>query len=217
MRLLIVEDEETIVKSLERGLKRRGFAVDIALNGQIGLDKAAENPYDVIVLDRDLPVVHGDVVCRQLVASDSEARILMLTASGGTRERVSGLNLGADDYLAKPFDFDELVARLHALGRRLAVAPVMVLRGRGIELNKETLVTTRDGVFVDVTATERRVLAALLRADGAVVAAETLIEQCWDEHLDALSNVVAVTIGRLRRKLGAPQLIETITGAGYRL
>lgn len=217
MRVRIVEDEETIVSALERGLQRRGFAVDTALNGQIGLDNAAANSYDVIVLDRDLPVVHGDVVCSQLIASDWQARVLMLTASGGPRERVGGLNLGSDDYLVKPFDFNELVARIHAVGRRQAVASVIVLCGRGIELNKETLVTTGDGVLVDVKATERRVLAALLRADGAVVAAETLIEQCWDDHLKALSKIVAVTIGNFRRKLGNPQLIDSVTGAEYRL
>ena len=217
MRVLIVEDEPALVDAVARGLRREGMAVDVAGDGSTALAKAEVNDYDVVVLDRDLPVVHGDEVCRALALRRSTCRILMLTASGGVDDRVEGLELGADDYLPKPFAFAELVARLRALGRRTQVArPPVLVRG-DIVLDPSRHVVTRAGRFVSLTKKEFATLEVLLAADGAVVSAEELLEKVWDEHADPFTNTIRVTVSNLRRKLGRPPVIETVVGTGYRL
>ena len=217
MKVLVVEDEAQLADAIARGLRREGVAVDTAHDGDLALEKAAINPYDVIVLDRDLPRVHGDDVCQTLRAGGSPARILMLTASGTLEDRVVGLNLGADDYLPKPFAFVELVARVRALGRRQAVAPNMVLERGDLRVDAARHDVTRDGQPILLTPKELAVLEALLVANGAVVSPETLLDQVWDEHVDPFTNVVRVTIMTLRKKLGPPSVIETVIGAGYRV
>jgi DNA-binding response OmpR family regulator len=215
MRVLVVEDERDLAEAVVRGLSRRGFAVDMARDGAEALEKTWASAYDVIVLDRDLPAVHGDDVCRQLVGEGALSRILMLTASGTIDDRVNGLGLGADDYLPKPFAFDELVARVHALTRRAHRALPPVLRRAGVELDTGRGRATRDGRPLQLTVKELAVLRLLLTADGAIVSAEELLERAWDEHADPFTNTVRVTLSNLRRKLGEPPLIETVTGAGY--
>ena len=217
MKVLVVEDETQLADAIARGLRREGVAVDTAHDGDLALEKAAIIPYDVIVLDRDLPRVHGDDVCQTLRSGGSSARILMLTASGTLEDRVVGLNLGADDYLPKPFAFVELVARVRALGRRQAVAPNMVLERGDLRVDAARHDVTRDGQPVALTPKELAVLEALLVANGAVVSPETLLDQVWDEHVDPFTNVVRVTIMTLRKKLGAPSVVETVIGAGYRV
>jgi DNA-binding response OmpR family regulator len=217
MRVLIVEDEEALADAIARGLRRQGWAVDVALDGLEGLQKALVSDYDVIVLDRDLPGLHGDEVCRRLVEEERPSRILMLTAARSLRDRVDGLDLGADDYLGKPFAFDELVARLRALARRSAPARPPLLSRAGIELDPAARHATRDGRDLQLTNKEFGVLEALLAAEGRVVSSEELLEKVWDENTDPFSNVVRVTVMTLRKKLGEPQPIETVTGAGYRL
>ena len=216
VRLLVVEDEVVLARNLADGLRDAGFAVDVALDGTDALDKVALTTYDVVVLDRDLPGVHGDDVCRRLVGSRPRSRILMLTAAAEVDDRVTGLGLGADDYLGKPFAFAELVARVRALSRRSpSLAPIVSRDDLEIDLGRRTV--RRAGEPVLLTRKEFGVLEALVLADGAVVSAEELLDQVWDENLDPFSNVVAVTLGRLRRKLGSPPLIETVVGTGYRL
>jgi DNA-binding response OmpR family regulator len=217
MRVLVVEDEAQLADALARGLRREGIAVDTAADGDVALEKAAMTPYDVIVLDRDLPRVHGDTVCETLRVGGSPAAILMLTASGTIEDRVAGLNLGADDYLAKPFAFAELLARVRALGRRRPVVPDMVLERAGVRVDPARHDVSRDGQAIALTPKELAVLEALLVADGAIVSPERLLDQVWDEHVDPFTNVVRVTIMTLRKKLGAPPLIETVVGAGYRI
>jgi len=217
VRVLLVEDERTLAGTLERGLRREGMAVDIAYDGGDALEKAAINSYEVIVLDRDLPVVHGDDVCRTLIAEGSSARILMLTASGEIDARVEGLSLGADDYLPKPFAFAELVARLRALQRRPACAPRPVLAHGDIELDRGRRSAARRGCDLELTRKELGVLEVLLEARGRVVSAEELLERVWDEHADPFTNAVRVTIMHLRRKLGEPPVIDTVVGEGYRI
>jgi DNA-binding response OmpR family regulator len=217
MRILVVEDEEQLASTIARGLRREGFAVDIALDGEQALEKSYVNTYDVVVLDRDLPDVHGDEVCRRLIAGDAVTRILMLTAAGTIDDRVDGLSLGADDYLAKPFAFAELVARIRALGRRSrpAIPPVLVRGDLTVDAARRT--ATRGGRPLDLTAKEFGLLEVLLGADGAVVMTEELLERVWDAHADPFTNTVRVTMMRLRRKLGEPGVIETVPGAGYRI
>src|ERR1700674_1067638 len=217
MKVLVVEDEAQLADAIARGLRREGVAGDTAADGDMALEKAAIIPYDVIVLDRDLPRVHGDAVCETLRAGGTTSRILMLTASGTLEDRVSGLNLGADDYLPKPFAFVELVARVRALGRRQAVAPNLVLERGGLHGDPARHDVRRDGRAIPLTPKELAVLEALLIANGAVVSPETLLDQVWDDHVDPFTNVVRVTIMTLRKKLGAPPLIETVIGAGYRV
>jgi DNA-binding response OmpR family regulator len=215
MRVLVVEDERDLADAVVRGLSRSGFAVDLAPDGAQALEKTWVSDYDVIVLDRDLPEVHGDEVCRRLAGEGSLSRILMLTAAGTVGDRVEGLGLGADDYLPKPFAFDELVARVHALGRR-AHRPVQpVLRRHDLELDPARGLASRAGRRLDLTHKELAVLRLLLTADGAIVSAETLLERACDEHADPFTNTVRVTLSNLRRKLGEPPLIETVNGAGY--
>jgi DNA-binding response OmpR family regulator len=217
MKVLVVEDEAQLADAIARGLRREGLAVDTAPDGDLALEKAAMTPYDVIVLDRDLPRVHGDDVCQTLRAGGNPSQILMLTASGTLEDRVSGLNLGADDYLPKPFAFVELLARVRALGRRRAAAPNLVLERGGLRVDPARHDVTRDGHPVPLTPKELAVLEALLVANGAVVSPETLLDQVWDDHVDPFTNVVRVTIMTLRKKLGAPAVIETVIGAGYRI
>ena len=215
MRVLVVEDEELMAEAVATVLRRTGMAVYIASDGGVALEKAAINRYDVVVLDRDLPVVHGDDVCRTLVSS-SAARILMLTASTAVPERVDGLNLGADDYLGKPFSFAELVARVQALGRRSQPAlPPLLVHG-DLTLDRGRRLVTRAGKPVSLSRKEFGVLDVLLSAQGAVVTTEDLLEKVWDEFTDPFTNTVRVTVMSLRRKLGEPPIIETVTGAGYR-
>ncbi|NEA36526.1 response regulator transcription factor [Streptomyces sp. SID13031] len=216
MRVLLVEDEEPLAGYIAVGLRKHGFAVDIAYDGRTALDKCEVTPYDVVVLDRDLPVLHGDAVCRQL-AQDGVSRVLMLTASGAVEDRVEGLTLGADDYLGKPFAFSELVARVQALARRSAPARPPVLRHAGVVLDPARRTVERDGRLLQLTPKEFGVLEQLLAAAGDVVSAETLLDKVWDEHADPFTNAVRITVGTLRRKLGDPPLLETITGAGYRV
>ena len=222
MRVLVVEDEPALADAVARGLRREGMAVDTAADGDAALLKARVNVYDVVVLDRDLPIVHGDEVCRRLVGDAAaggggSARILMLTAAGGIDDRIDGLDLGADDYLPKPFAFGELLARIRALARRAGPFRPPVL-GRGdVVIAPPPRTATRGGRPRALTPKEQGVLEALLRAGGAVVSAEELLENVWDESVDPLTNTVRVTVMNLRRKLGEPQLIETVVGAGYRL
>ncbi|MFE9688408.1 response regulator transcription factor [Micromonospora sp. NPDC005806] len=217
MRVLVVEDEELMAEAVAEGLRQEAIAVDVAYDGAAALEKLAVNAYDVMVLDRDLPRVHGDEVCRQVVAQGLDVRVLMLTVSVTVAERVAGLSLGADDYLPKPFAFAELVARVRALGRRARPATPPVLERAGIRLDPHHRETYRDGRYVSLSRREFAVLEELLRAEGAVVSAETLLEKVWDEHMDPFTTIVRVTISGLRRKLGEPQLIETVTAVGYRL
>ena len=217
MRVLVVEDEEIMGEALVLGLRRSGFAVDLVIDGARALEQVAVNHYDVILLDRDLPVVHGDEVCRTLVRERVRARILMLTAAGTVAEKVDGFALGADDYLPKPFAFDELLARVDALARRTTPAVPPLLRVGEVDVDTARRAVTRKGEPVSLTLKEYGVLAELARAGGAVVSAEDLLERVWDEHADSFSNAVRVTMVGLRRKLGDPPVIETLRGAGYRL
>jgi DNA-binding response OmpR family regulator len=214
VRVLVVEDNDVVARALAEGLRDQGIAADVASDGTAGLEKAALAPYDVIVLDRDLPGVPGDEVCTRLAGAG--ARILMLTAAGAPEDRVCGLNLGADDYLAKPFHFPELLARLHALNRRAAPAPPVLRRGE-LTLDRARRQAGRNGRPVPLTRKELGVLEVLMSADGAVISAEHLLDKVWDEFADPFTNAVAVTVMRLRRKLGDPPLIETVIGGGYRL
>jgi DNA-binding response OmpR family regulator len=217
MRILVAEDEPRIAGAVARGLRREGMAVDVAPDGAAALYKARINPYDVVVLDRDLPELHGDDVCRTLSAEQPRTKVLMLTAARSTDELVAGLALGADDYLTKPFRFAELVARLHALGRRTGEARPPVLRAGDVELDPARRTATRAGEPLDLTLKEFMVLQVLLEAEGAVVTPEELLERAWDEQLDPLSNIVRMTVMTLRRKLGDPPLIQTVRGSGYRV
>jgi DNA-binding response OmpR family regulator len=216
VRVLLIEDEPLLAEQVADGLRDQGIAVDLAADGLDGLHKASANRYDVVVLDRDLPLVHGDQVCTALAVGDTDARILMLTAAGEAADRVAGLILGADDYLPKPFVFDELVLRIRALARRANDAP-RVLQRAGLAFDTARRIVTRDGRIVPLTTKELAVLEILMCADGAVVSAEDLLERAWDEYADPFTATVRVTIARLRRKLGDPPLIETVVGAGYRL
>ena len=216
MRVLVVEDERNLADAIARGLRKRGMAVDVAYDGDAGHEAAFVTRYDVVILDRDLPGVHGDQICADLAASGALTRVLMLTASGTVADRVEGLQLGADDYLAKPFAFDELVARVQALGRRATPAAPPVLEVADLVLDPARRVVTRGGVPLDLTNKEFGVLAELLKARGAVVSSEELLERVWDANTDPFTTIVRVTVRTLRKKLGDPPLIETVHGAGYR-
>ncbi|MFI2713130.1 response regulator transcription factor [Micromonospora sp. NPDC018662] len=217
MRVLVVEDERNLADAIARGLRKRGMAVDVAYDGDAGHEAAFVTRYDVVILDRDLPGVHGDRICADLAASGTLTRVLMLTASGTVADRVEGLQLGADDYLAKPFAFDELVARVQALGRRATPAAPPVLAVADLELDPARRVVTRGGTPLDLTNKEFGVLAELLRARGAVVSSEELLERVWDANTDPFTTIVRVTVMTLRKKLGEPPLIDTVVGAGYRI
>jgi DNA-binding response OmpR family regulator len=217
MRVLVVEDHSELAEAVASGLRREGMAVDVVGDGPSGLTNARVYEYDVIVLDRDLPRLHGDEVCRQLTADGIRARVLMLTASGGIEERVQGLSLGADDYLPKPFAFAELVARVRALARRAQPALPPVLACGDLQLDSARRRASRGGERLDLSAKEFAVLELLMGAPGVVISAEELLARGWDEAADPFSNVVKVTISRLRRKLGEPDPIETVAGGGYRI
>ncbi|WDZ87634.1 response regulator transcription factor [Micromonospora cathayae] len=217
MRVLVVEDERNLADAIARGLRRRGMAVDVAYDGDAGHEMAFVTRYDVVILDRDLPGVHGDQICAELAASGTLTRVLMLTASGTVSDRVEGLQLGADDYLPKPFAFDELVARVQALGRRATPPAPPVLELADLVLDPARRVVTRGGTPVDLTNKEFGVLAELLKARGAVVSSEELLERVWDANTDPFTTIVRVTVMTLRKKLGDPPLIETVVGAGYRM
>jgi DNA-binding response OmpR family regulator len=216
VRVLVAEDHVTLAARIAEGLRDAGMAVDVVHDGAACLDAVADIDYDVLVLDRDLPRVHGDSVCRSLVRDGRRTRILMLTAAADVDDRVDGLELGADDYLGKPFAFHELVARIRALARREPSAPPVVRHG-DLVVDRARYRASRAGQALPLTRKEFGLLERLIAADGGVVSAEELIEHVWDAHLDLFSNTVAVTIARLRRKLGEPPLIETVIGAGYRL
>jgi len=214
MRVLVVEDHATLAARLAQGLRQAGMAVDVVHDGAAALQFAARTGYDVIVLDRDLPVVHGDRVCREVAGSGP--RILMLTAAGDVEDRVDGLELGADDYLGKPFAFAELIARVRALSRRAPSAPPVLRRG-DLTVDRARHRAIRGSRPLSLTRKEFGILELLLAADGALVSAEELLEHVWDADVDPFSNIVSVTMTRLRRKLGEPPLIETVIGKGYRM
>ena len=217
MRILVVEDMQLLAGAIADGLRGQAMAVDVVFDGEAAQEKLTVNDYDVVVLDRDLPVVHGDVVCRSLVSRSAAVRILMLTAAADLSDRVAGLNLGADDYLAKPFAFTELVARVRALGRRARPPEPPVLERAGVRLDPARHEATRHGLPLSLRHKEFLVLEELLRGGGTVVSGEQLLEKAWDEHVDPFTHVVRVTIMTLRRKLGDPSPIETVPGAGYRI
>ncbi len=217
MRILVVEDHAKLATTVATVLRREGMAVDLAFDGHDALAHAATASYDVIVLDRNLPGMHGDDVCQTLLADGCESRVLMLTAAGTVDDRVDGLDLGADDYLPKPFDFAELLARIRALGRRARPAlPPVLVRG-DVRLDPAQRVATRAERPLPLSPKEFAVLELLLRAQGAVVSAEELLERVWDEHADPFSTAVKTTVSRLRAKLGEPPVIETVAQAGYRV
>lgn len=217
MRVLLVEDEAFLAEMIAEGLRRDALAVDVAGDGLEALRKMQFGEYDVVVLDRDLPGMHGDDVCRRVVEQRLTTRVLMLTAAGTVRDRVDGLGLGADDYLTKPFAYDELLARVLALGRRARPALPPVLERAGIVLDTARRQASREGRHLQLSRKEFAVLEALLRAEGAVVSGEDLIEQVWEEHTSYRTNAVRVTLSKLRAKLGEPPVVETVPGAGYRI
>src|SRR6201994_4503329 len=217
VRVLLAEDERRLADAIARGLRREGMAVDLAPDGTDALVKARVVRYDVLVLDRDLPGVHGDDVCRAVRGERPETGILMLTAAGAREVGGGGLSLGADDYLPKPFRFAELVARIQALARRSSPSRPPVLQSGDIELDPARRAVARAGCPIELTRKEFGVLEVLMSADGATVSAEELLERVWDEHVDPFTNVVRMTIMTLRRKLGEPQLVETVIGVGYRM
>jgi DNA-binding response OmpR family regulator len=217
VRILVVEDEEPLAEAIARGLRREGMAVDVALNGDDGHEKATITRYDVVLLDRDLPGMSGDELCREIVTSGELTRVLMLTASSAVSDRVEGLSLGADDYLAKPFAFPELVARVRALGRRATPAAPPMLTAGDVELDPAKRTVRREWGPIDLTRKEFGVLEVLLSADGSVVSSEELLERVWDENADPFTTTVRVTVMTLRKKLGEPGIIETVVGSGYRV
>jgi DNA-binding response OmpR family regulator len=217
VRVLVIEDDAELAQAIGVGLRRTDMAVDVAPDGAIGLRCALHTDYDVVVLDRDLPGVHGDEICRRMVASGCRARVLMLTAAGTMDELVEGLELGADDYLPKPFDFPVLVARIGALFRRAQPALPPVLRHEDVELESARHRVRRAGRQLDLSPKEFGVLELLLASGGRAVSAEELLERVWDEAADPFTNAVKVTVSRLRSKLGEPPLIQTVPRAGYRM
>jgi DNA-binding response OmpR family regulator len=217
VRVLVAEDVRSLADDIAEGLRGNGFAVDVAYDGVDASVKLDTFDYHVVVLDRDLPGIHGDVLCRMITEADQPVMVLMLTAADSAEERISGLGIGADDYLAKPFHFAELVLRIRALARRQPAARSRIYRGAGIELDPQRRTATRDGRPLDLSVKEFAVLEALLRARPAVLSAEDLLQQAWDEHADPFTNTVFVTISRLRRKLGDPPAIQTQPGAGYHI
>ncbi|HUA31284.1 MAG TPA: response regulator transcription factor [Streptosporangiaceae bacterium] len=217
MRVLVVEDFEVLARTIGTGLRREGMAVDVVLDGDDALERLAVTRYDVVVLDRDVPGVHGDEICRRLAAGPPRSRILMLTAASTVRDRVDGLGLGADDYLPKPFDFAELVARVRALGRRSAPAVPPVLASGDLTLDPARRVAFRSARRLDLSPKEFAVLECLLTTPGRVLSAEELLERAWDEAADPFTTAVKTTIRRLRAKLGDPQVIHTVREGGYRI
>jgi DNA-binding response OmpR family regulator len=217
VRILVVEDEEPLADAVARGLRREGMAVDVALDGDSGHEKASITRYDVVVLDRDLPGMSGDELCQEIVSSGALTRVLMLTASDSVDDRVEGLSLGADDYLAKPFAFPELVARVRALARRSTPVTPPVLVAGDVELDPAKRTVSRGGTPIELTRKEFGVLEVLLSASGSVVSSEELLERVWDENADPFTTTVRVTVMTLRKKLGEPGIIDTVVGSGYRV
>jgi DNA-binding response OmpR family regulator len=217
MRVLVVEDIPRHANRIAEGLRDQGIAVDVAYDGNEAISKVNVNPYDVVLLDRDLPGIHGDRLCQIITHSEAPPMILMLTAAGAPTDRVKGLALGADDYLPKPFHFPELVLRVRALARRRPAARSHTLQAAGIELDPLTGTVTRDGRTIELSPKERAVLEALLTASPGALSTERLLEQAWDENVDPFTNTVKVTIARLRRKLGQPDVIHNTPGVGYRI
>jgi DNA-binding response OmpR family regulator len=227
VRILVVEDEKLLADAIAEGLRREALAVDVVYDGHAACERLGVNAYDVVVLDRDLPDVSGDEICAALLGgrtdlwlagpAGGDTKVLMLTAAGDLADRVEGLSLGADDYLPKPFAFAELVARIRALGRRTRPAAPPVLSRDGITLDPSRREVFREGHYVGLSRKEFAVLEELLRAEGAVVSVEELLELAWDENIDPFTNVVRVTVMTLRRKLGAPSVIETVSGVGYQI
>lgn len=217
MRVLIVEDERFLAEAIQTVLRRESIAADIADDGLSAQEALAVTEYDTAILDRDLPGMHGDELCRWIVAERPGTRVLMLTAAGDLDDRVAGFALGADDYLAKPFDFPELIARLHAIHRRNAPALPPVLDRAGVTLDSFRREVFRDGRYVKLSRKEFAVLRVLMEAAGGVVSAERLLEKAWDENADPFTNAIRVTVSTLRKRLGEPQLIRTVAGVGYRM
>ncbi|RFU41032.1 DNA-binding response regulator [Actinomadura logoneensis] len=217
MRVLVIEDDEELAQAVAVGLRRATMAVDVAFDGPSGLERALVNDYDVVVLDRDLPGLHGDEVCARLILAGSRSRVLMLTAAATTEDLVDGLGIGADDYLPKPFDFPVLVARIGALARRAHPVAPPVLRHRDIVVDTARRSAVRGGRRLDLAPKEFGVLEVLLAADGRAVSAEELLERVWDESADPFTKTVKVTVSRLRAKLGEPQVIATVAKSGYRI
>jgi DNA-binding response OmpR family regulator len=217
MRVLVIEDDEELAGTVAAGLRNARMAVDVALDGQAGLTRALVNDYDVIVLDRDLPALHGDEVCAKLVAAGGRGRVLMLTGAAENEDLVDGLGLGADDYLGKPFDFPVLVARIGALARRAQPSIPPVLRSGDVVLDAAKRCARRSGRDLELTPKEFGVLELLLAAQGRVISAEELLERVWDENADPFTGAVRIAISRLRAKLGEPPVIETVAKAGYRI
>ncbi|MGH2862085.1 MAG: response regulator transcription factor [Solirubrobacteraceae bacterium] len=217
MRVLVIEDHLELADTIADMLRHEGMAVDVANDGEAGLHKARVYEYDVLVLDRDLPKLHGDELTARMIEAGARSRILMLTASGDVRDRVEGLSIGADDYLTKPFAFAELVARVRALSRRARPAIAPVLEAGGVRLDPGSRLVTRDGQRLDLSAKEFAVLELLMSSEGAALSAEEILAQAWDDTTDPFTNVVKVIISRLRRKLGDPPLIETVAGGRYRI
>ncbi|MFJ3673446.1 response regulator transcription factor [Streptomyces sp. NPDC090106] len=217
MRVLVVEDVRRLADDIAEGLRDQAMAVDVAYDGLSAAEKAAVTDYDVVVLDRDLPGLHGDVLCRQITGAPDPAMVIMLTAAGSPGDRVEGLRLGADDYLAKPFHFSELVLRIRSLARRRPASRPRVLSRAGIEADPVMRTVTRLGRPLNLSPKEFEVLVELLAAAPAPLSAEQLLEKVWDENTDPFTKTVTVTMGRLRRKLGPPDVISTVAGAGYRI
>lgn len=217
MRVLVVEDVHRLADDIAEGLRDHGIAVDVSYDGIDAACKLDLIPYDVVLLDRDLPGIHGDLLCRMIADSDNPAMILMLTAASDNSDRVAGLSIGADDYLPKPFHFPELVLRVRALARRRPTAQPRILRVGDIELDQLNHTAARQARSLDLSAKEFALLHELLRAAPAPLSAEQLLERVWDENADPFTKTVSVTVGRLRRKLGEPPVIETLPGVGYRI
>ncbi len=217
MKVLVVEDVPRLANDIAEGLRDQGMAVDVSYDGLDALGRLGRIPYDVLVLDRDLPGIRGDAICRMIAGDEQPIMVLMLTASDSPGRRAAGLAIGADDYLVKPFHFPELVLRVRALARRKPAAQGRILRGAEIELDQLARTVTRGGRRLELSAKELAVLEALLRASPGVLSAERLLEQAWDANADPFTKTVAVTISRLRRKLGNPDAIQTIPGVGYRI
>jgi DNA-binding response OmpR family regulator len=217
MRVLVAEDHERLARSVAAGLRRYGMTVDVVFDGDDALARLGDCRYDVVILDRDLPGTHGDDVCRSIVAQRCESRVLMLTAAGSVKDRVEGLGLGADDYLPKPFDFSEMVARVQALGRRPGAAQTGRLGFGDLQLDPVKRVATRDGRTLALRPKEFAVLERLLAADGKPVSAEELLERVWDAATDPFTTTVKATVNRLRAKLGEPSIIDTVRDSGYRI
>jgi len=216
VRALIVEDEPYLGEAIQTGLRRETIAADLVADGDTAVEFLSVNDYDVLVLDRDVPGIHGDDVCAWAIANRPECRVLMLTAAASLRDKVSGFELGADDYLAKPFEFQELVMRLRALERRPAASQPPVIEAAGVTLDPFRREVYRDGRLIRLSRKEFAVLDVLIRMRGGVVSAETLLEKAWDANADPFTNTIRVTISNLRKRLGEPWVVETVPGSGYR-